>query len=106
LEAGIALLWQNQTWRIHVRKRSSPEGVPSGERYRRMTMAVSHKLTHVVKDRVVQSFQVDGSELLISFIDGSTMKVTIVESNNNYRLMYDKSKRVNSGSATARCILF
>jgi len=35
LEAGIALLWQNQTWRIHVRKRSSPEGVPSGERYRR-----------------------------------------------------------------------
>ena len=69
-------------------------------------MAVNHKLTHIVKDRVVQSFQVDGSELLISFIDGSTMKVTIVESNNNYRLMYDKSKRVNSGSATARCILF
>ena len=38
-------------------------------------MAVSHKLTHVVKDRVVQSFQLDGSELLISFIDGSTMKM-------------------------------
>jgi len=66
---------------IHVRKRSSPEGVPSGERYRRMTMAANHKLTHVVRDRVVQSFQVNGSELLISFVDGSTMKVKIVESN-------------------------
>jgi hypothetical protein len=69
-------------------------------------MAVNHKLTHIVKDRVVQSFQLDGSELLISFIDGSTMKVKIVESNSNYRLMYDKSKGVNSGSATAGCILF
>jgi len=34
------------------------------------TMAANHKLTHVVRDRVVQSFQVNGSELLISFVDG------------------------------------
>ena len=44
-------------------------------------MAVNHKLTHVVKDRVVQNFQLNASELLISFFDGSTMKVKIVESN-------------------------
>ena len=69
-------------------------------------MAVNHKLTNVVKDRVVQNFQLNASELLITFFDGSTMKVKIVESNSNYRLMYDKSKGVNSGSATAGCILF
>jgi hypothetical protein len=44
-------------------------------------MAVNHKLTHVVKDRVVQNFQLNASELLISFVDASTMKVKIVESN-------------------------
>jgi hypothetical protein len=46
-----------------------------------MTMAVNHKLTHVVRDRVIQNFQLNASELLISFLDGSTMKVKIAESN-------------------------
>ena len=44
-------------------------------------MAVNHKLTHVVKDRVIHNLQLGASELLISFVDGSTMKVKIVESN-------------------------
>ena len=44
-------------------------------------MGLNRKLTHAVKDRVVQSFQLNSSELLISFADGSTMKVKIVESN-------------------------
>ena len=44
-------------------------------------MSVNNKLTHAIKDRVVQSFQPIASELLISFVDGSTMKVKIVESN-------------------------
>jgi hypothetical protein len=44
-------------------------------------MAVNRKLTHVVKDRVVQSFQLNASELLIGFVDGASMKVKIVESN-------------------------
>ena len=44
-------------------------------------MAVNHKLTRILKDRVVQTFQLNASELLISFLDGSTMKVKIVESN-------------------------
>ena len=43
-------------------------------------MAVNHKLTHVVNDRVVQSFQSNASELLIGFFDGSAMKVKIAES--------------------------
>ena len=44
-------------------------------------MAVNPKLTHAVKDRVVQKFQLNGSELLIGFVDGSTMTVSIIESN-------------------------
>ena len=44
-------------------------------------MAVNHKLTHVVKDRVVQNFQLNAPELLIRFVDGSTMTVTIAECN-------------------------
>ena len=44
-------------------------------------MAVNLKLTRVVKDRVVQSFLLNGLELLISFFDGSTMTVTIAASN-------------------------
>jgi hypothetical protein len=44
-------------------------------------MAVNLKLTHAVKDRVVQNCQLNGSELLISFVDGSTMTITIVECN-------------------------
>jgi hypothetical protein len=35
-------------------------------------MAVNLGLTYAVKDRVVQNFQVNGPELLISFVDGST----------------------------------
>jgi hypothetical protein len=30
-------------------------------------MAVNHKLTQVVKDRVIQNFQLNASEFLISF---------------------------------------
>jgi hypothetical protein len=44
-------------------------------------MAVNLRLTHAVKDREVQKFQVNGSELLIRFVDGSMMTVTIAECN-------------------------
>jgi hypothetical protein len=44
-------------------------------------MTLNLKLTHTVKDRVVQSFALNGSELLISFVDDSTMTVSIIESN-------------------------
>jgi hypothetical protein len=44
-------------------------------------MAVNHKLTHVVKDRVVRRFQLNTSELLISFVDGSTVTVKIAQFN-------------------------
>ena len=44
-------------------------------------MGLNSKLTNVVKDRVVQKSQLNASEVLISFADGSTMKVKIVESN-------------------------
>src|SRR5580700_8528270 len=76
MEAGITVLWQNQTGR-----RGSPEKVPTGERYRRMTMPVNNKLTHAIKDRVVQNFQLNALILLISFVGGSKMTVTIAECN-------------------------
>ena len=44
-------------------------------------MSVNNKLTHVIKDRVVQNFQLNASVLLISFVDGSKMTVTIAECN-------------------------
>jgi hypothetical protein len=44
-------------------------------------MSVNNKLTHAIKHRVVQNLQLNASELLISFVDGSTLTVTIVESN-------------------------
>ena len=44
-------------------------------------MTVNHKLTRVLKDRIVQSMQVNTSEVSIGFLDGSTMKIKIMESN-------------------------
>ena len=44
-------------------------------------MSVNNKLTHAIKDRVVQNFQLNASVLLINFVDGSKMTVTIAECN-------------------------
>ena len=44
-------------------------------------MAVNLKLTRAIKDRIVQNFQLNGSVLLINFVDGSKMAVTIAECN-------------------------
>jgi hypothetical protein len=51
------------------------------ERYRRMTMPVNNKLAHTIKDRVVQYFQLNASVLLVNFVDGSKMTITIAECN-------------------------
>ena len=42
---------------------------------------MNHKLTHVVEEHTIQNFQLNASELLITFVDGSTMAVKILESN-------------------------
>ena len=44
-------------------------------------MDVNHKLTRVLKGRIVQSMQVDASEVSIGFFDGSIMQIKIMESN-------------------------
>jgi hypothetical protein len=62
-DATKAFKWQNQTGRIPVRRRGDPERISARERYGRMTMAVNHKLTNVVKDRVVQNFQLNALRL-------------------------------------------
>jgi hypothetical protein len=46
-----------------------------------MIMDVNHKLTRVLKGRIVQSMQVDASEVSIGFFDGSIMQIKIMESN-------------------------
>src|SRR3984957_18979983 len=46
-----------------------------------MTMSVNNKLPHAIKDRVVQSIQLNASVLLTNFVDGSKMTVTIAECN-------------------------
>jgi hypothetical protein len=46
-----------------------------------MIMTVNLKLTHAIKDRAVQNFELNGSELLISFVDGSSMAAIIAECN-------------------------
>jgi hypothetical protein len=44
-------------------------------------MPVNPKLTRVIKDRVVQYFQLNASILLIDFVDGSKITVAIAECN-------------------------
>jgi hypothetical protein len=66
-------------------------------------MAVNLKLTHAAKDRVVQSFQLNGSELLIGFVDGSTLTVTIVECNS---LPFHEGARIRQISEDQRTLLF
>ena len=66
-------------------------------------MSVNHKLTNVVKDRVVQNFQLNASELLISFVDGSTMKVNIVESNSHH---FTRATRIRQISEDQAKLLF
>jgi hypothetical protein len=44
-------------------------------------MAVNLKLTHAIKDRAIQAFQLNASELLLRFVDGSTMTVAILGCN-------------------------
>ena len=66
-------------------------------------MSVNHKLTNVVKDRVVQNFQLNASELLISFVDGSTMTVTIAECNS---LPLHEGARIRQVSEDQTTLLF
>jgi hypothetical protein len=40
-----------------------------------MIMDVNHELTRVLKGRIVQSMQVEASEVSIGFFDGSTMQI-------------------------------
>ena len=66
-------------------------------------MAVNLRLTHAVKDREVQKFQVNGSERLIRFVDGSMMTVTIAECNS---LPLHESARIRQISEDQTTLLF
>jgi hypothetical protein len=66
-------------------------------------MAVNLRLTHAVKDPEVQKFQVNGSELLIRFVDGSMMTVTIAQCNS---LPFHEGARVRQVSEHEITLLF
>jgi hypothetical protein len=65
-----------------------------------MIMAVNLRLTHAVKDRAVQKFQVNGPELLISFADGSTMTVTVAECNSLPLHEGDRIRQISEDQTT------
>jgi hypothetical protein len=44
-------------------------------------MPVNHKLTNVIKGRVITRFKESGGELVIGFHDGSAMKIRDMETN-------------------------
>jgi hypothetical protein len=66
-------------------------------------MAVNLRLTHAAKDRAVKKFQVNGSELLISFVDDSTMTITIAECNS---LPLQEGTRIRQISEDQTTLLF
>ena len=44
-------------------------------------MTPNHKLTNVIKGRIVQDLQMNATEVSMRFSDGSTMHVKVMESN-------------------------
>jgi len=44
-------------------------------------MTPNRKLTNVIKERIVQDLQMNATEVSMRFSDGSTMHVTVMESN-------------------------
>jgi hypothetical protein len=77
----LAIFWQNQTRTIHVRKDAVQKGyLPANGTGERLWLWIIRwpKLLKIGSSAI---FQFNGSELLISFADGSTMAVKIAKSN-------------------------
>jgi hypothetical protein len=73
---------EDQTRRVHERSRGNPERVPSRERrIDNCLMTPNHKLTNVIKGRIVEDLQMNPAEVSIRFSDGSVMRVKVMESN-------------------------
>ena len=63
-------------------------------------MTPNHKLTNVIKGRIVQDLQMNATEVSMRFSDGSTMHVKVMESNspplkNGARIRTVSEKSVN-----------
>jgi hypothetical protein len=73
---------EDQTRRGHELSRGNPERVPSRERrIDNCLMTPNHKLTNVIKGRIVEDLQMNPAEVSIRFSDGSVMRVKVMESN-------------------------
>src|SRR3982074_90787 len=82
LPARPVMVRQDQTRRVHERSRGNPQRVPGCERrINSCLMTPNHKLTNVIKGRLVEDLQMNPAEVSMRFSDGSTMRVKVMESN-------------------------
>jgi hypothetical protein len=80
--AWPAMVRQDQTRRVHERSRGNPQRVPGCERRIDSCLTTpNHKLTNVIKGRIVEDLQMNPAEVAMRFSDGSTMRVKVMESN-------------------------
>ena len=68
-------------------------------------MPVNHELTNIIKARVIRRFKESGGELVISFHDGSAMKIRDMETNSPPLALGAQIKEVEEEGAgfTIRC---
>jgi hypothetical protein len=85
--------------------RSVLEKVSSREWQRGIAMPLNHKLTNVIRGRVIRRFQESGGELLIGFHDGSAMRIREMETNSPPLAVGGQIKLVEEDGAefTIRC---
>jgi hypothetical protein len=72
---------EDQTRGVYERSRGNPERVPGRERRIDCLMTPNHKLTNVIKGRIVEDLQMNPAEVSMRFSDGSSMRVKVMESN-------------------------
>jgi hypothetical protein len=68
-------------------------------------MPVNHKLTNAIRGRIIRRFQQSGGELLISFHDGSAMRIREMETNSPPLALGAQIKLIEEDGAelTIRC---
>ena len=68
-------------------------------------MPLNHKLTNVIRGRVIRRFQESGGELLIGFHDGSAMRIREMETNSPPLAVGAQIKLIEEDGAefTIRC---
>ena len=61
--ARSAIVWEDETRRVHEQSRGNPERVPGCERRIDCLMTPNHKLTNVIRGRIVEDLQMNPAEV-------------------------------------------